>query len=246
MPATDDDAKLRTWRASKIEEWQDTSSKLHQRFATRTELDGWLDKQCGKAVRNKAVSVGHSVKPGQPLVSLSDVHFTHNNQYCKEPIPVLHGTTLELRQGEVLGIFGLNESGKTTIAKIIEGTLKPNSGTFIMHAYKQEPEAVSILTYATAVLLLSLVCVAGADLTARPALLQWLNSSVVLAAALVAAILAVMCVPRWFRARSQKKAEKASVALITSEDSPGAAFTNQKIKLLELSLIHISEPTRPY
>lgn len=43
--------------------------------------------------------------------------------------PGLSGLTLEVRQGEVFGLLGLNGSGKTTTIKLLLGLLRPTKGT---------------------------------------------------------------------------------------------------------------------
>ncbi len=42
---------------------------------------------------------------------------------------VLHGISLEVREGECLGILGASGSGKSTIGRVILGLLRPDSGT---------------------------------------------------------------------------------------------------------------------
>jgi ABC-type multidrug transport system ATPase subunit len=37
--------------------------------------------------------------------------------------------SFEVEQGEILGLIGLNSSGKTTTMNVITGFLKPNSST---------------------------------------------------------------------------------------------------------------------
>lgn len=43
-------------------------------------------------------------------------------------VPVLHGITLSMRQGEIRSILGANGAGKTTTLKAIAGILKPRAG----------------------------------------------------------------------------------------------------------------------
>lgn len=42
--------------------------------------------------------------------------------------PVIHGVSLELRRGEVLGLLGHNGAGKTTTLQMLTGCLLPDSG----------------------------------------------------------------------------------------------------------------------
>ncbi len=49
---------------------------------------------------------------------------------------VLKGINLTLKKGEILGIFGLQGSGRTEIARIIFGADKPNSGSLLINKRK--------------------------------------------------------------------------------------------------------------
>ena len=46
-------------------------------------------------------------------------------------IKVLHGISLELRQGETLGIVGESGSGKSTLARVLLGLLEPDAGAAV-------------------------------------------------------------------------------------------------------------------
>ena len=37
--------------------------------------------------------------------------------------------TLEIKEGEIMGLVGPNGAGKTTLIKLVMGLLKPSSGT---------------------------------------------------------------------------------------------------------------------
>jgi NitT/TauT family transport system ATP-binding protein len=47
--------------------------------------------------------------------------------------PILSGISLEVREGEVVGIVGPNGTGKSTLVKIIAGVEKPDSGEVILN-----------------------------------------------------------------------------------------------------------------
>jgi len=44
-------------------------------------------------------------------------------------LPVLDGVSLELRQGEVVGVVGPNGAGKTTFLSVLSGALAPDAGS---------------------------------------------------------------------------------------------------------------------
>ena len=58
------------------------------------------------------------------MLKVENLHF----RYSRTGDPVLHGTSLELKQGEIGILLGKNGSGKTTLFKIILGIEKPKSG----------------------------------------------------------------------------------------------------------------------
>ena len=58
------------------------------------------------------------------MLKVENLHF----RYSRIGAPVLHGTSLELKQGEIGILLGKNGSGKTTLFKNILGIEKPKSG----------------------------------------------------------------------------------------------------------------------
>ena len=61
---------------------------------------------------------------GAPLLLLEDVRFSYPGGE-----EVLKGLSLELAPGELLAVVGENGAGKTTATKLMNGILKPSSGT---------------------------------------------------------------------------------------------------------------------
>src|SRR5438874_9499 len=58
------------------------------------------------------------------LVDVEHVHFGYVRQK-----PVLHDLTLKVYDGEIVGLLGANGAGKTTTFELLNGVLRPNSGT---------------------------------------------------------------------------------------------------------------------
>ncbi|HRH93159.1 MAG TPA: ABC transporter ATP-binding protein [Candidatus Peribacteria bacterium] len=58
-----------------------------------------------------------------PILSVKNVSFSINAQR------ILHGVTIAVQPGEVVGLIGPNGSGKTTFFNVLCGFLKPSSGS---------------------------------------------------------------------------------------------------------------------
>jgi len=58
----------------------------------------------------------------QPIISL------HNVSFAFGQLPVLENITLDVEDGEFLGIVGPNAGGKSTVLKLILGLLEPQAG----------------------------------------------------------------------------------------------------------------------
>lgn len=66
----------------------------------------------------------------------------HNVNYHIDNVPILQDLTLNLREGEVLGLFGHNGAGKTTCMKLILGLLEPSAGK--IEVFHCQPKTVNI------------------------------------------------------------------------------------------------------
>lgn len=60
--------------------------------------------------------------PGRPLLEVTDLTVRHGQ------LEALHGVSLSLSAGEVLGIIGANGAGKSTLLRTIVGLHHPSSG----------------------------------------------------------------------------------------------------------------------
>ncbi len=61
---------------------------------------------------------------GEVLLEVKDLEYAY-----EDGTKALHGVNFELHKGEVLALLGTNGSGKTTVAKILNGIFKPTGGT---------------------------------------------------------------------------------------------------------------------
>ena len=61
------------------------------------------------------------------MIQINDVYFTYPNGNR-----ALNGITLEINQGEFVGLIGKNGAGKTTLAKLMNGLLKPEKGKILV------------------------------------------------------------------------------------------------------------------
>jgi ABC-type glutathione transport system ATPase component len=64
-----------------------------------------------------------------PLLATQDLRLRYPGRGLRKPPEVLRGISLEIRQGETLGLVGESGSGKTTIGRAILGLATPTGGT---------------------------------------------------------------------------------------------------------------------
>ena len=67
-----------------------------------------------------------SADSATPLVLVEDVHTYYGKSH------ILHGVTLEVGAGEVVGLLGRNGVGKSTTLKTIMGLVQPSHGTVVL------------------------------------------------------------------------------------------------------------------
>lgn len=64
---------------------------------------------------------------GEALLQVRDLHYVYD-----DGTPALRGVSFDLYKGEVLALLGANGSGKTTVAKILNGIYAPTGGSVRM------------------------------------------------------------------------------------------------------------------
>ena len=63
-----------------------------------------------------------------PLIKVTDARYV----YPTGAVLALDGVSLEIPEGQSVGVVGQNGSGKTTLTKLLNGLLKPTSGSIVV------------------------------------------------------------------------------------------------------------------
>ena len=63
-----------------------------------------------------------------PIIKVTDARYV----YANGAVLALDGVSLEIPEGQSVGIVGQNGSGKTTLTKLLNGLLKPISGSIVV------------------------------------------------------------------------------------------------------------------
>jgi energy-coupling factor transport system ATP-binding protein len=64
-----------------------------------------------------------------PVVTVDNVSYA----YSKGAVVALDGVSLTVPRGQIVGVVGQNGSGKTTLTKLLNGLLKPTSGSIVVN-----------------------------------------------------------------------------------------------------------------
>ena len=75
------------------------------------------------SIAQSALAQTASAESAVPLVRLEDVHTYYGKSH------ILHGVSLNVAPGEVVGLLGRNGVGKSTTLKTIMGLVRPSQGT---------------------------------------------------------------------------------------------------------------------
>lgn len=110
--------RVTVMRAGKTVDTVDTSSATPQDLA---------NMMVGREVVLR-VEKGHA-SPGAPILQLKDVHVRDHARHER-----VKGITLELRQGEILGLAGIDGNGQFELADAIAGMLKLDKGEILFRS----------------------------------------------------------------------------------------------------------------
>ena len=91
-------------------------------FTSVAETAEWLRATLPAGARPPADGA-RSSSSAPPVIELEDLQFGYSPK-----APVLHGIDLTIRAGEFVALVGANGAGKTTVAKHLNGLLRPTSG----------------------------------------------------------------------------------------------------------------------
>ncbi|KEP25414.1 ABC transporter ATP-binding protein [Bacillus zhangzhouensis] len=65
---------------------------------------------------------------------------------------ILQDISMEIGQGEIVGLLGPNGSGKTTLIRLIVGLMKKNNGRIMINGYSQDHEFLKAMTSVGAII----------------------------------------------------------------------------------------------
>ncbi|KAJ7228264.1 P-loop containing nucleoside triphosphate hydrolase protein [Mycena pura] len=124
-------------RQKKLDErWGAETSAKGTRFKLNRDLEGYhltSRAEIEKAVIEPKIKI--NIESPEKLRTLGDlVHFDAvEYRFPKAKKPFLEGITFTVNQGGRCAFVGANGQGKSTLAKLIMGTLKPTKGTITRH-----------------------------------------------------------------------------------------------------------------
>lgn len=72
-----------------------------------------------------------------PVIHIKNITFSYSNT------TILNNISLDLQKGEILNLLGANGTGKTTLLRLIIGTLKPQSGSIFINGEEIKGKSVA-------------------------------------------------------------------------------------------------------
>ncbi|MDZ7625127.1 MAG: ATP-binding cassette domain-containing protein [Ignavibacteriaceae bacterium] len=79
-----------------------------------------------------------------PLLKVENISYSVEvKEETKKKFDILKNVSFEIEQGEILGICGESGGGKSTLAKVIAGIIKPDSGKIILNSESEKEKRKS-------------------------------------------------------------------------------------------------------
>ena len=85
------------------------------------------------ATRNPISHSDSSRSSNEPRLSVEQVSYAHSPNPSQAPLFTLEATSFQARSGEIVAILGPNASGKSTLLKLVAGTIEPLSGRVLLN-----------------------------------------------------------------------------------------------------------------
>ncbi len=104
----------------------------------------------GKPIYYSTILATYKSSKGQDIDKTEDVEFCGRNVNFRFPNSDngMHDLSFTLTNGELLAIMGGSGTGKTTLLSLLNGTLKPQSGSITINGHDiSEPEAKALIGY---------------------------------------------------------------------------------------------------
>jgi ABC-type cobalamin/Fe3+-siderophores transport system ATPase subunit len=80
-------------------------------------------------------SRGETARQGEARLSVEQVSYAYSPNPSQAPVFTLEATSFHARAGEMVAILGPNASGKSTLLKLVSGTLAPLSGRVTLDGF---------------------------------------------------------------------------------------------------------------
>src|SRR6266849_11213153 len=89
-------------------------------------ISGPRPRRCQRGRRPRAPDRDRSVTSAAPMLELKSIRAGYGS------FQALFDVSLEVREGEAVGVIGPNGAGKTTLMRVVSGLIRPTSGSLVM------------------------------------------------------------------------------------------------------------------